>query len=217
MEMQMNIVPTINSATRRVPTWVLYTLLSLPALYLTYALFTNQLGSDPIRAYEREIGQWALKLIMVGLMVTPLRDWFKLNLIKYRRAIGVMAFLYVFLHLTAYLILDQSLIFAEIWKDIVKRPYITFGMASAVLMLPLVMTSNNWSIRKLGPAKWNKLHKLVYFVGIGTVMHYLLLTKTWQLEPMLYVLVLFGLLTHRVLKLRKKRTVVSRAVSPALS
>ena len=61
----MNIVPTINSATRRVPTWVLYTLLSLPALYLTYALFTNQLGSDPIRAYEREIGQWALKLIMV--------------------------------------------------------------------------------------------------------------------------------------------------------
>ena len=215
--MQMNIVPTINSATRRVPTWVLYTLLSLPALYLTYALFTNQLGSDPIRAYEREIGQWALKLIMVGLMVTPLRDWFKLNLIKYRRAIGVMAFLYVFLHLTAYLILDQSLIFAEIWKDIVKRPYITFGMASAVMMLPLVITSNNWSIRKLGPAKWNKLHKLVYFVGIGTVMHYLLLTKTWQLEPMLYVLVLFGLLTHRVLKLRKKRTVVSRAVSPALS
>ncbi len=213
----MNIVPTINSATRRVPTWVLYTLLSLPALYLTYALFTNQLGSDPIRAYEREIGQWALKLIMVGLMVTPLRDWFKLNLIKYRRAIGVMAFLYVFLHLTAYLILDQSLIFAEIWKDIVKRPYITFGMASAVMMLPLVITSNNWSIRKLGPAKWNKLHKLVYFVGIGTVMHYLLLTKTWQLEPMLYVLVLFGLLTHRVLKLRKKRTVVSRAVSPALS
>tara|TARA_R110002124_G_scaffold9447_7_gene48520 strand:+ start:2060 stop:2713 length:654 start_codon:yes stop_codon:yes gene_type:complete len=217
MEMQMNIVPTINSATRRVPTWVLYTLLSLPALYLTYALFTNQLGSDPIRAYEREIGQWALKLIMVGLMVTPLRDWFKLNLIKYRRAIGVMAFLYVFLHLTAYLILDQSLIFAEIWKDIVKRPYITFGMASAVMMLPLVITSNNWSIRKLGPAKWNKLHKLVYFVGIGTVMHYLLLTKTWQLEPMLYVLVLFGLLTHRVLKQRKKRTVVSRAVSPALS
>lgn len=215
--MQMNIVPTINSATRRVPTWVLYTLLSLPALYLTYALFTNQLGSDPIRAYEREIGQWALKLIMVGLMVTPLRDWFKLNLIKYRRAIGVMAFLYVFLHLTAYLILDQSLIFAEIWKDIVKRPYITFGMASAVMMLPLVITSNNWSIRKLGPAKWNKLHKLVYFVGIGTVMHYLLLTKTWQLEPMLYVLVLFGLLTHRVLKQRKKRTVVSRAVSPALS
>ena len=213
----MNIVPTINSATRRVPTWVLYTLLSLPALYLTYALFTNQLGSDPIRAYEREIGQWALKLIMVGLMVTPLRDWFKLNLIKYRRAIGVMAFLYVFLHLTAYLILDQSLIFAEIWKDIVKRPYITFGMASAVMMLPLVITSNNWSIRKLGPAKWNKLHKLVYFVGIGTVMHYLLLTKTWQLEPMLYVLVLFGLLTHRVLKQRKKRTVVSRAVSPALS
>jgi sulfoxide reductase heme-binding subunit YedZ len=201
----MSIVSTINSTTRRVPTWALYIALAIPAVYFTYALVTNQLGSDPIRAYEHEVGEWALKLIIAGLMVTPLRDWFKINLVKYRRAIGVMAFLYTFLHLSSYLILDQSLIFSEIWKDIVKRPYITFGMASALLMLPLAITSNNWSIRKLGPQKWNKLHKLVYLAGIGAVMHFLLLTKTWEVEPAVYALILFGLLTHRILKVRKQR------------
>jgi sulfoxide reductase heme-binding subunit YedZ len=201
----MQIVSTINSAARRVPTWAVYIVLAIPAVLLTYALFTNQLGSDPIREYEHEMGEWALKLIIAGLLITPLRDWFKLNLIKYRRAIGVMAFTYTFLHLTSYLVLDQSLIFSEIWKDIVKRPYITFGMASALMMLPLAITSNNWSIRKLGPQKWNKLHKLVYLAGIGAVMHYLLLTKTWEVEPAVYVVILFGLLTHRVLKVRKQR------------
>ena len=201
----MTIVSTINATTRNVPTWALYLVLAAPALYLTYALVTNQLGSDPIRAYEHEVGEWALKLIIAGLFVTPLRDWFKINLVKYRRAIGVMAFLYTFLHLSSYLILDQSLIFSEIWKDIVKRPYITFGMASALLMLPLAITSNNLSIRKMGPVRWNKLHKLAYLAGIGAVMHYLLLTKTWEVEPAVYALILFGLLMHRVLKLRKKR------------
>ena len=201
----MSIVSAINQATRKVPTWALYITLAVPAVYLTYALVTNQLGSDPIRAYEHEVGEWALKLIIAGLFITPLRDWFKINLVKYRRAIGVMAFLYTFLHLASYLILDQSLILSEIWKDIVKRPYITFGMASALLMLPLAITSNNLSIRKLGPQKWNKLHKLIYLAGIGAVMHYLLLTKTWEVEPAVYALILFGLLTHRVLKVRKQR------------
>ena len=201
----MSIVSAINQATRKVPTWALYLALAVPAVYLTYALVTNQLGSDPIRAYEHEVGEWALKLIIAGLFITPLRDWFKINLVKYRRAIGVMAFLYTFLHLASYLILDQSLILSEIWKDIVKRPYITFGMASALLMLPLAITSNNLSIRKLGPQKWNKLHKLIYLAGIGAVMHYLLLTKTWEVEPAVYALILFGLLTHRVLKVRKQR------------
>jgi len=138
-------------------------------------------------------------------MITPLRDWFKLNLVKFRRAIGLMAFLYAFLHLAAYLWLDQGFIVSEIWKDIVKRPYITFGMASVLMMLPLALTSNNLSIRKMGPAKWNKLHKLVYLAGIGAVMHFLLLTKTWEVEPAIYALILFVLLTHRVMKLRKQR------------
>jgi len=201
----MTIVSTINSTTRRVPTWALYIALAVPAVWLTYALFTNQLGSDPIRTYEHEIGEWALKLIIAGLMITPLRDWFKLNLVKFRRAIGLMAFLYAFLHLAAYLWLDQGFIVSEIWKDIVKRPYITFGMASVLMMLPLALTSNNLSIRKMGPAKWNKLHKLVYLAGIGAVMHFLLLTKTWEVEPAIYALILFVLLTHRVMKLRTQR------------
>lgn len=201
----MAIVQTLNSVTRKVPTWAVYIVLVLPAAFYTYWLFTNQLGSDPIRAYEHQIGEWGLQLIILGLLISPLRDWFKINLIKYRRSIGLMAFLYVVLHLVAYTVFDQSLIWSEIWKDIVKRPYITFGMLAAILMLPLAITSNNLSIRKMGPQKWNKLHKLVYIAGIGAVMHFLLLTKTWEVEPAIYALILFVLLTHRVLKTRKQR------------
>ena len=201
----MSAIQVINTVSRKVPTWVIYILLVLPAGFYTYWLFTNQLGSDPIRAYEHQIGEWALKLIILGLVISPLRDWFKVNLVKYRRSIGLMAFLYVVLHLLAYVVLDQSLIWSEIWKDIVKRPYITFGMLASVLMLPLAITSNNLSIRKMGPQMWNKLHRLVYIAGVGAVLHFLLLTKTWEVEPVIYMLILLGLLTHRVLKMRKKR------------
>ena len=205
----MAVVQSINTMSKKVPTWAVYILLVLPAVFYTYWLFTNQLGSDPIRAYEHQIGEWALQLIILGLVISPLRDRFKINLIKYRRSIGLMAFLYVILHLLSYVVLDQSFIWSEIWKDIVKRPYITFGMLASVLMLPLAITSNNLSIRKMGPQKWNKLHKLVYIAGIGAVLHFLLLTKTWEIEPAIYMLILFGLLTHRVLKTRKKRLSVA--------
>ncbi|GLQ35784.1 protein-methionine-sulfoxide reductase heme-binding subunit MsrQ [Amylibacter marinus] len=201
----MMIVTTLNTAARRLPTWAVYIGLALPGVLYVYWLFTNQLGSDPIRAFEHQVGEWALMLIMFGLLITPLRDWFKVNLIKFRRSIGLMAFFYTMLHLVAYLVFDQGLYWSEIWKDIVKRPYITFGMVSAVLMLPLAVTSNNISIRKMGPQVWNKLHRLVYLAAVGAVMHYLLLTKTWEVEPAVYAVILAVLLGHRVRKVRTKR------------
>ena len=116
-----------------------------------------------------------------------------------------MAFFYICLHFLSYLILDLGLNMTELWKDIVKRPYITFGMVSAVMMLFLAVTSNNLSIRKLGLRKWKYLHKLTYIIGICAALHYLLLTKTWQIEPIIYFAIVIILLFYRIIKFRSQK------------
>lgn len=195
----------LNSVAKKVPAWPLYILLTIPGVWLFVLAFQNNLGADPLKALEHQLGEWGLQLILVGLLITPLRDWFRINFLKYRRAIGLMAFFYVVAHFMVYLWLDQQWYWNEIWKDIVKRPYITFGMIATILMLPLAVTSNNYSIRKMGAAAWNKMHKLVYVAAAGGVLHYLLLTKVWEFEPIMYALGLFILLTHRVHKTYKSR------------
>ena len=201
----MAVTKVINFLMRKLPNWVVYIILVLPAVYLTFALLGNQLGPDPIRTYQHKVGEFGLKLIIIGLFITPLRDLVNINFFKFRRCIGLMAFLYVCLHFLSYLVLDQSLNFNEVWKDIVKRPYITFGMISAGIMLFLSLTSNNLSVKILGPIYWKRLHQLVYLVSLGAVTHFLLLTKAWQIEPMIYFIILIGLLGYRALKAYQKR------------
>ena len=196
----MGIVNAINSTVKRVPVWAMYVLLTIPLALYTYWMLTGGLGADPIRVFEHEIGLIALQLLIVGLAITPLREKFRINLLKYRRAVGLMAFYYTFAHLAVYVVLDQSLDMGEVWKDIVKRPYITFGMAAFALMVPLAVTSNNLSVRRMGAQAWQKLHKLVYLIAIGGVLHFMLLTKTWEIEPMVYGVVLLGLLGLRFQK-----------------
>ena len=198
----MNATKILNSLSQKIPVWAVYLMLALPPFYLTYALFTNQLGPDPIRTYERSIGEQGFKLLIIILAITPLRDLANINLVKFRRAFGVMAFFYICLHFLSYLILDLGLNMTELWKDIVKRPYITFGMVSAVMMLFLAVTSNNLSIRKLGLRKWKYLHKLTYIIGICAALHYLLLTKIWQIEPIIYFAIVIILLFYRIIKFR---------------
>ncbi len=196
------IADRINAVTRRIPPWPIYILLFIPLGLYTYWMLTGGLGADPIRVFEHEVGELALQFLIAGLAVTPLRELTKINLIKYRRAIGLMAFYYTLAHLTVYVVFDQSLDLAEIWKDIVKRPYITFGMIAFVLMVPLALTSNNPAIRKIGPIVWRKIHKLVYLIAIGAVLHFMLLTKTWEVEPMIYAAILVALLGYRYRKSR---------------
>lgn len=199
----MNNIKKLNSLLMKLPIWVLYILLALPAFYITYLLLTNQLGPDPIRSYERKIGEIGFKLLILVLLITPFRDLTKINLIKFRRAFGLMVFFYICLHFSSYVILDQGLNMNELWVDLVKRPYITLGMISAVLMFFLAITSNNLSIRKLGLRKWKYLHKLIYLIGVGGALHYLLLTKTWQIEPIVYCIVIIILLLYRIMKVRR--------------
>ena len=192
----------INGFARKVPTWAVYIVYLVPVPVLLYQGMTGGLGREPINALERELGEIALQLLIIGLCISPLRKFAGVNLIKFRRTIGVLAFTYVVLHLLVWAVLDiQSL--ERVWADIVKRPYITIGMAAFVLMIPLAVTSNNRSVRALG-AVWRKLHLLTYPVAILAAVHFIWLSKGFQLEPVVYLTVILGLLALRVPGLLRK-------------
>ena len=197
------IIDRINTTLRRIPTWAVYILCLLPVPWLLYLGMTNGLGREPIKALEHELGEIAVQLLIVGLCVTPLRKYAGLNLMKFRRAIGVLAFTYVALHLAVWVVLDMSLLWQQMWADVWKRPYITIGMAGFILLLPLASTSNNLSVRKLGAAGWRKLHKLTYVAVLLGGIHYIWLVKGIQLEPILYMAAILGLLAMRAVEIRK--------------
>ncbi len=194
---------TLNTWLRRVPVWAVYILGALPGPYLFYLGATGGLGVEPIKALEHALGQWALQFLIAGLAVTPLRRRLGVNLMAFRRAIGLLSFYYVCLHLLVWLLLDVQ-IPAQIWGDILKRPYITIGMAAFLLLLPLAATSNNLSLRRLGPA-WRRLHRLVYPAVLLGAVHFVLLRKGLQIEPLIYLSLVLGLLALRLPVRRRVR------------
>ena len=158
-----------NQMLRRLPPWGLYLLGAFYPAWLLYLGLTGGAGPDPVKALEHGLGEAALQLVILGLFVTPLRRFTGLNLLRFRRAIGVLAFAYVTLHLLVWLVLDVQIL-SQILRDIAKRPYITIGMVGFALMLPLALTSNNRATRWLGP-RWRQLHRLTYLVALLGGLH----------------------------------------------
>lgn len=195
---------TINGALRKVPAWNIYIVCAVWTVWLFYLALTGGLGVEPINALEREYGELGLILLVAGLIVTPLRKWTGLNLLRFRRAIGVSAFFLILAHFLVWAVLDVQT-WERVWTEIVKRPYVTIGMAGFVLMIPLALTSNNLSVRKLGAVTWRKLHKLTYPVAILGAVHYLWLVKGFQIEPIIYLVVILGLIASRYVSLGWKR------------
>lgn len=193
-------IDRLNTIARRVPTWVVYIVGLLPIPWLLFQAQTGGLGAEPIKALEKELGLLALQLLIAGLAITPARRYLRLNLIKFRRALGLLAFIYVSLHLLVWLVLDLAIL-SQIWADILKRPYITIGMAGFACLVPLAATSNNFSIRKLG-ATWRKLHRLTYLAAILAGVHFIWLVKGFQIEPLLYMAAILALLLLRLPKRR---------------
>ena len=187
----------INGALRKVPAWTVYIVCAIWTVWMFYLGLTGGLGVEPINALEREYGELALQLLVLGLLVTPLRKWTGVNLLKFRRAIGVSAFFLVLAHFSVWAVLDVQSV-ERIWADIVKRPYVTVGMVGFVLMIPLALTSNNLSVRKLGAASWRKLHKLTYPIAILGAVHYLWLARGFQWEPLIYLAIIMLLLAARM-------------------
>lgn len=192
-------LPALPARYRAASVWALYAVGLLPGLYAFYLGIFGGLGADPVRAFEHLLGLWALRFLCLGLVVTPLRDLFGINLIAYRRALGLLAFYYVLAHFTVYLTLDRGLILSSIAGDILKRPYIMLGMAGLVMLIPLALTSNQWSIRRLGQ-RWNRLHKLVYPVLLVAVLHYALSLKVIDPEAAFYIVVTIVLLGYRLVR-----------------
>ncbi|MGB1388975.1 MAG: protein-methionine-sulfoxide reductase heme-binding subunit MsrQ [Paracoccaceae bacterium] len=196
---------TINGWARRVPTWPMYILCLLPAPWLFWLGLTGGLGVEPIKELEHEYGELALQFLVAGLCISPLRRFAGLNLLKFRRMLGLAAYTYVSLHLLVWLLLDVGAL-DRILQDIAKRPYITVGMLAFVLLTPLAITSNTLSIRRLGAAAWRRVHWLVYPSVLLGALHYVMLSKGWQMEPLIYLLVIVALLSLRVRYRRRVNT-----------
>src|SRR5262245_11022341 len=170
----------------------------LPAVSTFYFGLTDQLGADPQKALERTLGLWALRFLIVCLAITPLRRLGGPNLVRYRRAIGLLAFYYAALHLSVYAVLDQGLDLAAICADIVRRPYITIGMLAFAVLVPLAVTSNAPMIRRLGGAAWQRLHRLVYLAAAAAAVHFIMLVKSLPAEPLIYAALVAVLLLLRL-------------------
>ncbi len=194
----MSLEQRINGAVRRIPAWPVYVLFPLPGLWLFWEALNDRVGANPIQVLEHEYGERGLQLIVLALLITPVRRLTGVNLLKFRRAVGVVSFVYVFAHMMTWLVLDQQLDIGAVWTEIVDRPYITVGMIGFAALLPLAATSNNLSVRRLGPARWRRIHALTYFAAIAGAAHYLLVVKAWPAEPVIYSLVVAALLAIRL-------------------
>jgi sulfoxide reductase heme-binding subunit YedZ len=169
----------------------------VPAAMLVAGLFTDDLGANPVEYITHQTGWFALAFLTASLSVTPLRritGWH--GAIRVRRMLGLFAFFYATLHLLTWFVFDHTLDVGGMVEDVVKRPYITVGMAAFLTMLPLAITSNAASIRRLG-RKWRMLHRLAYVSAIAAVVHFWWLVKADIREPQRWALVLAVLLGIR--------------------
>jgi methionine sulfoxide reductase heme-binding subunit len=193
----------------------LFVLALIPLAFLVYRGIHNDLGANPIETLNRYTGGWVLRFLLLTLAITPLRRLTGWNtLLRYRRMLGLFAFFYACLHFLSYAWLDQNLVLADIIKDVAKRPYITVGFACLLMLIPLAATSTNAMIRRLGARRWQTLHRLVYLVGMGGIVHFLWLVKSDLREPLIYGAILAVLLGFRLWH-RVRREPVSVAAGTA--
>ncbi len=161
----------------------------------------NDLGVNPIEATNRFLGDTAIRVLLITLAITPLRDITRMAaLTRLRRMAGLYAFFYMSLHLGSYLGLDLFFSLAKLWKDVVKRTYITLGMSAFALLVPLALTSTNASLRHLGPKRWKRLHMLIYPAILLAVVHHIFMAKGFQLMPLVHGAIAIFLLGWRVVK-----------------
>jgi sulfoxide reductase heme-binding subunit YedZ len=191
----------------------------LPAARLAlgaFGLAGISLGADPVAALLHGCGHWTLNFLFVTLCMTPLRDWTgSIYWLRLRRMFGLFAFFYALLHLSVYVFLDQNGGHGSLWRDVLKRPYITIGMLALVLLVPLAATSQARAMRLLG-RHWTRLHRLIYLIAILGVCHFWWQVKSDIRQPLLYALFLSVLLGYRLWK-RRAASVRLSAASPARS
>jgi methionine sulfoxide reductase heme-binding subunit len=195
---------------------IVFSIALIPFALLARMVITDQLGPNPIETLNRFTGDWTLRFLLLTLAVTPLRQLSGHHyLVRFRRMLGLFAFFYACLHFLSWLWIDKLFDFDEIMKDVIKRPFITVGFTSFVLLIPLALTSTQGMVRRLGGQRWRALHRLVYAIGIGGVVHFLWLVKSDIREPLAYATVLALLLGYRVWAYRRSLSARTVAASSA--
>ena len=198
----------INATARRVPSWSLYPVAALLPAWLLQQALVGGLGVEPVEVMQHRLGEWGLQVLIACLCITPLRRFLSLNLLRFRRALGQIGFAYITLHLLVWALLDVQ-IWSQIWADIAKRPYITIGMAGFLLLVPLAATSTDRALRTMGTSAWRTLHRLAYPAVLLGAVHWVMLSKTWQWEPMIHLGIVVALLATRI-EVRRVRRLVPR-------
>ena len=189
---------------------VLFTLALLPFAWLVYGAITDNLGANPQEHLIRSLGDWALRFLCLTLAVTPVRVITGTPaLARLRRMLGLFVYFYVVMHLVAYSVFDKELVWADIAKDIAKRPFILVGFAAFVLLTPLAATSFNRAAKALGAKRWQALHKLVYAIAGLAILHFFWMRagKNNFAEVAVYGAILATLLGWRVVNALKGRAV----------
>lgn len=196
---------------------VLFLLCLLPAASLVWAGAHDALGADPIRKLEQQTGEWTLRFLAATLAVTPLRKLTGWNVLaRYRRMLGLFTFFYACVHLSMWVGVDWYFDWSAMGGEIVKHRYILVGMATFLMLVPLAVTSTKGWVRRLGGARWARLHRLVYACAIGGTVHYLWAVKKDTLFPLAYLFTFVLLLGLRLLWMRARprvRVPVPRAVA----
>jgi sulfoxide reductase heme-binding subunit YedZ len=193
-----------------------FALALLPFLHLLGGIFfwPESLGANPAEFITRSAGDWTLRFLLLTLAITPLRKLSGWNwLLRLRRMLGLFAFFYVLAHFLSFIAFDHVFDIAEIWADILKRPFITIGALAFLLLLPLAATSTNAMVRRLGARRWMVLHRLIYLIGVLGVIHFWLMVKRDLTEPVIYALILALLLGFRLLSRRRRRALLQTANS----
>ncbi|SIT09889.1 sulfite oxidase heme-binding subunit YedZ [Paracoccus saliphilus] len=188
----------LNDTLRRLPVWAVWMGGLIPLCLLVWDIFTGGLGVEPVRDVEHRLGRTALYFLIASLAVTPLVRIAGISLMKFRRALGLLCFTYAGLHLLSWVTMDMAFLWSQMVKDVLKRPYLLFGMSALLLLLPLAITSNNLSIRRMGGQAWRKLHKLVYIAAPLVALHWIWALKTFPVTPGFWLIVILTLLGLRV-------------------
>ncbi len=184
---------------------ILFIACLIPLALLGWAVYSGTLA-NPVEYITHTTGDWTIRFVLITLTVTPLRILLKQpNLARFRRMLGLFAFFYGTLHFATWFGLDKAFDLREMWKDVLKRPFITAGFTGFILMVPLAITSTAGWVRRLGYKRWQNLHRLIYITAIAGVIHYYWLVKSDIRLPVMYGLILLVLLAYRFFTRPKKK------------
>lgn len=195
-------VGDLNAALRRLPVWAVWLAGLVPLALLVWDALGGRLGVDPVRDIEHRLGRTALYFLIASLAVTPLLRLTGIGLLRFRRALGLLCFTYAALHVLSWLSMDMGFLWRQMGRDIVKRPYLLFGMVAFAVLFLLAGTSNDLSLRRLGVRGWRGLHRLVYVAGPLAALHWTWSLKSFPVEPLFWLSAILVLLLARLLRRR---------------